>query len=98
MLTATAKYLPQIKMSKSHHLPAVGQGSQWISWISFADVDDGVHGDEKMQAAVAGAPTATGTKAKVEVLKFFENTGRQLQSQVEFRDAEKARETAVELP
>ena len=72
-----------------------GNGSEWTY---FAAVEDGVHGDEKAQAAVAGAPTATEAKAKVAMLTFDETAGQRLNMQLELPDEAKAEEAAIKLP
>ena len=45
MLIATAKLLPRLQMSIDHHVNACRTRRNGSEWISFAAVEDGVHGD-----------------------------------------------------
>ena len=54
MLIATAKFLLQLQMRIDQHVKAFRTRGNGSEWIYFAAVEDGWHGDEQTQAAVAG--------------------------------------------
>jgi len=86
MLAATAKYLEPLGLTTKNHPPSPGCG---VQWICFAEAEPEDQREETQE-----------TKTHVKVLRFDEETGRQLNRQVDFTapvEAPKAKEP-VALP